>query len=133
MQGGHGRGHHGLLLGRARRASCFPWAGRPRTPVSVHPGLLSGITEDKGHLFPPESTGLTDHLWSHLHCQTGQGWSSRAQLLSGTCETLGLNFSIQEQQQQHPPHETSQASRKRPLSWQCLVHGVDTKGVWSWG
>lgn len=36
-------------------------------PVSMHPGLLSRITEDKGHLFPPESTGLTDHLWSRLH------------------------------------------------------------------
>lgn len=74
-------------------------------PVSMHPGLLSGITENKGHLFPPESTGFTDHLWSRLHCQAGQGWSSRAQLLSGTCETLDLNFSIDEQQQQHPPQE----------------------------
>lgn len=71
MQGGHGRGHRGLLLGRARRAACFPGAGRPRMPVSMHPGLLSGITENKGHLFPPESTGLRrarDRAQGHSSC-----------------------------------------------------------------
>lgn len=48
--------------------------GRPRMPVTIHPGII----EDKGHLHPPESTELADLLRNRLAVQMGQGWSSSA-------------------------------------------------------
>lgn len=136
--GGCCRGPQGLLLGRIRRVSFLPGEGKPRMPVRMHPGLLPGITEDKGHLFPPESTELADLLRNGLAVQIGQGWSSRAQLLPGTNEAPGLNYSTEESSSRssniHPQKQPNKQI-KTPPTQQCLLCGVErhTKGVWGWG